>query len=264
MRLTLSCPHGPIRGAALLLLLGFAPLCPAGEFYYLVMFGAQRVPNEPKYAHTFATFVKVVDRGPGSSMQLESHTISWLPTTLDIRVRTLLPEEGYNFELIPTLRWVLDNGARVSRWGPYRIDEELYCKALAQIARLESGKVKYKAVDSGYPTTFVSNCIHAVSDVLARLPKLRVASPGWGEVASYLVLVGYRRHILDDHQVYPWVAEALGLREYPLINRDRDRPGPGLRRLQFPGEGGRRPSFSGQDRRGQPGPQSRTVTPAAP
>lgn len=227
----------PPRALALLTVLCLAPASPAaapGESYYLLVFGAQKEPNKPKYAHTFGTFVKVLDSGPCSTMHMESHTISWLPATMEVRVRTLLPEEGYNFELHPTIRKVLENGARVSLWGPYRIDKDLYCKALDQIARLESGKVKYKAVDSGYPNSLVSNCIHALSGVTSFLFRPRIASPGWGEVASALVRDRFEPHILDDGQIYPWVAEALGLRQYPIIYRDGGRRGIIHRRLQLP------------------------------
>jgi len=210
-----------------------SPAADPGESYYLLVFGSQREPNEPKYAHTFGTFVKVIDSGPCARMHLESHTISWLPTTMDVRVRALLPEEGHNFELHHTIRWALDNGERVSLWGPYRIDRELYCKALDQIARLQSGKIKYKAVDSGYPNSRVSNCIHALSGVTSYLLRPRIASPGWGEIASSLVKDRFEPHILNGAQIYPWVADALGLHQYPIIYRDAARRGCLHRRKQF-------------------------------
>src|SRR3954454_23392353 len=54
----------------------------AAEACYLLMFGAQRVPSNPNYSHTFATFVKATWPEPrrGSAFpRLEEHTISWLP-----------------------------------------------------------------------------------------------------------------------------------------------------------------------------------------
>ena len=60
--------------------------------------------------------------------------------------------------------------------GPYRIDAELYCRAVRQVALLESGQVLYKANDVGYPSDRVSNCIHAVSSISEGY-RLRVASP---------------------------------------------------------------------------------------
>src|SRR3954453_12958794 len=123
----------------------------AEEFYYLMVFGSQRLPPCPKYSHTFATFVRATGTGPcAENYCLEAHTISWVPRTLDIRVCTLLPECGVNLDLDASLRWVLATDQRVSLWGPYQIDRDLYERARAQISLLESGRVRYKAIDSGY------------------------------------------------------------------------------------------------------------------
>ena len=43
--------------------------------------------------------------------------------------------------------------------------------------------------------------------------------PGWGEVASFAVLLRMRPYILDSERDYPWVSAALGLDCYPLIYR---------------------------------------------
>src|SRR5690349_116884 len=52
--------------------------------YYLLIFGSQSMPKQPRYTHTWVTFVRV---GPGSSgtPDIEQHTISWMPATLQIR-----------------------------------------------------------------------------------------------------------------------------------------------------------------------------------
>jgi hypothetical protein len=44
-------------------------------------------------------------------------------------------------------------------WGPYRIRKDLYDRAAAQRAYLESGAVRYKAADTGYRSARVSNCV---------------------------------------------------------------------------------------------------------
>ena len=54
--------------AAGLTIASLALTCPASradESYYVLIFGSQRTPNRAKYTHTFATFVKVTDEGPG-------------------------------------------------------------------------------------------------------------------------------------------------------------------------------------------------------
>lgn len=216
------------RFAACLLLLGslFAGRASAGEDYYLLMFGAQRVPSDPDYSHSWATFVRATWEGDGPcpvNPVLEVTTISWLPCNGIVRVLALLPEPGRNWELHETIRWCQCNDMRVSLWGAYRICPELYCRAVRQAALLESGRVRYKAADMGYPTDRVTNCIHAVSS-LARGYRLRVATPGWGEPASYFVLKELEPWIIHAGCTHPWVGSALGLDQYPIIYRDFTNP----------------------------------------
>src|SRR5438309_1088585 len=66
----------------------------AQDHYFLLMFASQRTPPNPNHAHTFATFVHVQQNAltPGIPL-IESHTISWLPANLIIRIGALLPEE---------------------------------------------------------------------------------------------------------------------------------------------------------------------------
>ena len=205
----------------LLLLLGGA--APAEEFYFVAMFGAQRIPNNPNYSHTFATFVRAAGDGscPTAFTVEDSFTISWLPANKIVRSHALLPEDGHNFTLPETLDIVLGDEERVSLWGPYRIDERLYNGALRQYTLLQSGEVRYKAFDSLYPTDRVSNCIHAVgSSVNGSRP--RVLSPWFGEVATWVVLHTFKRYIIDKDQAHEWVCAYLGLDRYPILRRDFD------------------------------------------
>jgi hypothetical protein len=198
----------------------------AQEAYYVLMFGSQQTPSNPNYSHSFATFVRATcpeeDSKPGTCA-LEAHTISWLPANLRVRTCALLPEEGNNFDLHTTLRYAYGNRERVSLWGPYQIDPDLYERALRQIALLESGKVLYKAVDVGFRSDHVSNCIHACSSI-AEGYRLRVASPGWGQMASYAIVKRYQPWVIDEQQTHDWVASALGLDEYPIIYRRWESP----------------------------------------
>lgn len=191
----------------------------AGEAHYLLVFGSQCVPNNPNYAHSFATFVRATWPGdPCKDLSLEAHTISWLPVNLAVRTGALCPEPGHNFTLEETLKQVLMDGERVSLWGPYPIQPELYQRALRRIAKLESGEIRYKANDAGYNSARVSNCIHAVTTIFDG-PRTRVLSPGWGEVASYAITLRARPWFLEDtHQ--DWVAVGLGLSAYPIIYRE--------------------------------------------
>jgi hypothetical protein len=190
------------------------------------MFGQQQIPNNPSYSHTFAMFVRA--SWPGSNPCrtapcLEVCTISWLPCNMRLRALALRPEGGRRFDLYTTLHWALANDMRTSLWGPYQIHPELYQRALRQAALLESGQVLFKVNDLGHRGDQVSNCIHAVSNIVDGNP-VHVAVPGWGETASYRVLCRMEPWIIQGHVVHTWVASALGLDRYPIIYRDWQNP----------------------------------------
>jgi hypothetical protein len=193
----------------------------ADEFYYVLVFASQQAPVRITPSHTFATFVKATGQGPyAENYQLEAHTISWLPQTLDLRPGALMPEPGQNIGLEATLRWALATGQHLSLWGPYQIDRVLYERAVRQIGFLESGQVQYKMIDTGFPAHRVSNCIHAVSAVAGSLPIQGLSPPGFGESASYHVVRRLERSIIDPCCKHEWVSARMGLRAYPIIDRE--------------------------------------------
>jgi hypothetical protein len=213
-----------VLGAAVLVPLALGGTARASEAYYLLVFGAQQIPNQPDYSHSFATFVRAV-WSDGRPPCLEAHTVSWLPRSLRVRALAPAPEWGVNLDLDATLRWACANDARVSLWGPFQITRELYLSAVARIRVLEGGGVLYKAVDFGYSPEQASNCIHAVSSVVGgqRPP---VGPLPWGETASFRLLCQFGPWIIEPHRApggsHPWVNRALGLDTYPLIYRQPD------------------------------------------
>jgi hypothetical protein len=221
---------GNPRALLWLLLPFWQPLPPAAcgaDVYYVLVFSSQTPHLCAKHSHTFATFVKATGAGPcAEAYALESHTISWLPATGNVQPTALLRERGRNLDLGSTLRWADATGQRVSLWGPYQIDRELYDRALAQIANLESGAVCYKALDSGCFSSRACNCIHAVS-VIADGHHLLVFSPGFGDIASYRVSQCFQPWIIDPCRKHDWVASRLGLDGWPLVRRDWEPPGGG-------------------------------------
>src|SRR5262249_1618775 len=143
---------------------------------------------------------------------------SWLPRTLDIRLRYPVPECGVNLDLDATLRWAIAHRQTVFMWGPVQIDKDLYERALRQIALLESGVVKYKAVDCSFRLDVFTNCNHAVNAIADSHPT-RAVSPFWGETASRNVTRRFRPWILDPGQLHDWVSRRLGLEVCPVWQR---------------------------------------------
>jgi hypothetical protein len=208
----------------ILLIMASAPPRPlrANEYYYMIIFSAQNGSNEPRLSHSFATFVKATGTGDSAKdYREESHTISWLPRSLNIVVLRARPEPGTNLDLASSLRWAQSVNCRVSMWGPYQIDKGLYDRAIEQEARLRSGRVLYKAIDARFRPGIASNCIHAVSDLDTDNGLLH-AGQGRGDAASHQVARHLRRWIIAPGQTHPWVARRLRLNDHPVSRRDLD------------------------------------------
>lgn len=212
-----------VTARVVLLALGWTLPVRGAEYHYLLVLGSQRVPNIPNYSHSFATFVRLRGEGPDPSRyQLETVTISWMPENLKVRAQAVLPEKGQNLTLQESLESAHLQGERVSLWGPYPVQADLYARAAAQEAHLASGRVRYKALDAGYDNAEVSNCIHAVSSITGG-PRLRIVRCGWGETASYYILGELEPWILERRR-QDWLISLLGLDCYPIIYRDWEHP----------------------------------------
>lgn len=192
----------------------------AGECYYLVMFASKQIPwNNPNYSHTFATFVKATTEGLSlDRCRIETVTISWFPATMRIRTLSLRPETGMLLDLPTTFRWAQDNGTRVSMWGPYQIQPELYERSRVRACQLHSGTIRYKLIDRLHRPGTV-DCIHAVSDmdVDAGLLQSRAA---YGDAASFIVLHHFCRWIIHPEVTHDWLIGRLCLDGYCLLRRD--------------------------------------------
>jgi len=207
------------RGVAALLLLFLLPApAPAGDRCFLIVFGAERPSGRAKFAHSIATFVRADEQGT----RFESVTISWLPEGRNIHVASLLPERGRNHGLEESLALSLANRMQLSMWGPYEIEPDLYERAVERVGRLESGAIRYKALDSGFSRERVCNCIHAISDLETRGLRLRIGRPSWGKSASYFITLTLAPYMIEPLQIHDWVARRLGLDQYPITVRDLD------------------------------------------
>src|SRR5437660_1270280 len=124
----------------------------AQDFYYMLMFSSENNSNRARFSHSFASFVKATGPAPSSAecAIVETHTISWLPQSLEIVLLRRRPEPGQNLDLQETMKWAQSVRATISMWGPYQIQKELYDRAVEQETRLKSGTVMYKAADEKF------------------------------------------------------------------------------------------------------------------
>jgi hypothetical protein len=197
----------------------------AEERYYIIIFGSQSTPRLPRYTHTWATFVKAGGEGQDSSEYHidEVFTISWLPADLVVRSLRLRAQEGVNLDLEATLAYVLEH-ARVSEWGPFQISQQFYERALERKAQLESGSVKYKAIDPNFGPRAqnISDCIHGITDLdpdydrsyYREVRRFGEAASHW--VAYQFVHRGRRINLGED---LDWINQCLELDNYPIIHR---------------------------------------------
>jgi hypothetical protein len=211
---------GAKAGGAVLLLLFLAGPLPAGEFYYLMVFASQREAHLPRHTHTFATLVRAAGPGPNPACYaLQAWTISWMPHALEIQTLRLLPEKGVNLDLHTTLRWATADGQRVSMWGPFQVRKELLGLALRQIAHLQSGAVRYKAIDAAFRADRVSNCVHALTDLVIEPPRFRVGTRGCGESASFFAAKALVPWMIQPERTHDWLADRLGLANLGISRR---------------------------------------------
>jgi hypothetical protein len=208
------------------------------DSYYVIVFGAQSKPQRPKYSHSWAAFVRVPGEAcdgppPPDAGPPEVVSISWLPRRgVDLQVNALFAEEGFNFDQPATFQIVLEQCEYVSAWGPYQIKPELFRRAVCQAQRLQRGEVQYKTLDYRYNTRYVCNCIHALT-YFNDQRRLRIGRLNFGEVASYYITDSYEDWICNKCRVHSWVADLLGLGQYPIRWRmlQEGRPWPRKERL---------------------------------
>ena len=196
---------------------------PPGERYFLLVFGSQTCLLHPKYTHTWATVVKATGcDGPGTP-KIEQQTISWLPTTLNIRVWSLCVEPGTNFDLHFTIEEMLRNRERVSMWGPYEVRPGLAYRFGVQKAFMESGRVGYQCIDTVGEAAHGTgcDCIHAITDMDPLFDRSRYPLAYFGDAASLNIVrrIQTRPVIVCPEADHSWLLPLLGLDKYPIVRR---------------------------------------------
>jgi len=191
------------------------------DLYFMILFSQERDALAPRFSHTYAAFVHAQLTRAAKDYQFDTHTISWLPATLDVRLLRP-PEKGVNLGLKASLDQSVRLRTRISMWGPFRIKKELYDRAVAQEARLKSGKLLYKALDGAVRAEKQAvNCFHTVADIDSdRDRALLETGKAHGDTATLLVAQHLRRWIIDPGRTYDWVSGRLGLDGYSITRRN--------------------------------------------
>lgn len=205
-----------------------APADPPPARYFFILYGGQSLPFKPRTAHTWATFVKATPDAAGV-IGVESFTISWLPATGDVKPWRLRAETGKNFTLEETFVIAAEQKDRVSMWGPFEIDATRYELAVVQAQLLESGAVRYRAIDSFTRNIWIEHCVHAVTyaDPILKeriQPVLQVGEPGTSRLAERYLKSGA---FIGGAVTHDWVLTATGADQFPVIRRY---PGERIRR----------------------------------
>jgi hypothetical protein len=191
------------------------------DMYFMILF-SQDGGWRPRFSHTYAAFVRAHRAGPKDSDKLATHTISWMPATLDVRLLNG-PEQGVNLSLKASLDHSVSMGPPISMWGPYQIQKELFERAVRQETVLKEGKLLYKAIDGGVRADGEGlNCFHAVADIDKDRGLLETGLLAYGDEATAMVARHLQRWIVNPTANNDWVADALGLRKYPITRRSLD------------------------------------------
>jgi hypothetical protein len=186
--------------------------------YYVAVFAAESVPFKPENTHSFVAAVRV----PTGGGPTEVVSISWMSHTLLVRF-TLRSEVGVNYGLRDTAELVIRNGWRLSMWGPYRTDADLFCRLKGQAARLDSGALRYKSTDSFFRAGRVQNCYHVLWE-----PVSPAAAHGFagaftpGDRTGGKAVELYAPWLKEPCRTHDAIIDLLGLSDLPITRRGFD------------------------------------------
>jgi len=197
---------------------------PPNERYYLLLFGSQSTPKLARYTHSWGTVVKATCTPGQTEQDLEVHTISWMPATLDIHPMQFHVEPGVNLMLDFTIPAMLANHERVCMWGPYEIWHGLYHRFVTQRSFLESGQIGYQCVDTVGEAARCGNgsdCIHAMTDIDPFFDRQEYPLSRFGESATRHVVrqIMTRPIVINPPCTHDWLIRRLGLDHYPIVPR---------------------------------------------
>ena len=215
------------------------PEATSTDTYYVTFFAYQTGLNlvTRESSHTFAQFIHARPDGAGG-VRIDGSdviTISWMPRSGV--VRAFGPAEPgantpFDFEI---RRAATVPRARAFAWGPFRVPEVIFQRAVRQRDLLASGRVLYKASDrdpisrhTNYlddpriAPTFV-NCLAAVGDIAPNGGTIVGASSGRGGTQE--IVDHYQRWFIDGpapsqvHDRHRWLSQRLGYGDYNALFR---------------------------------------------
>jgi hypothetical protein len=197
---------------------------PPNERCYILLFGSQTTPKLARHTHSWGTVVKTTCFPGDAEPQIEIHTISWMPATLEIHPWRFQVEPGTNLTLNCTIEEMLHNNERISMWGPYEIWPGLYRRFVTQQEFLESGQIGYQCIDSVGEAAHNGNgsdCVHAMTDMDPFFSRQKYPLTFFGEAATRHVVrqIMTRPVVIDPPCTHDWLIGCLGLDQYPITNR---------------------------------------------
>lgn len=193
-----------------------APLAPPEpERYFVLFFTAQDTIKTPRETHTWALIV----RSSGGRIA-NAHSISWMPSDLNIKTWHLRVEPGTNLSLADSIGWTLSRpGRRISLWGPFETSSSLYVRFVARKAQLESGAIGYQCLDflgEAAVRRNGVNCVHALAPIQGPMSG-DVVQP-YGDASGRYFTVNLRRQgVIGPYDpTNDWLLPVLGLDRVPL------------------------------------------------
>jgi len=194
---------------------------PPAERFYVVLFGSESTPRIPRFSHSWCVVVHVTEQGEGCPPRIETHTISWMPSTLQIRCWSPRIERGENLGLQETLRWAQGTGQRIAQWGPCECRPELFYRLATQHQFLESGRIGYQCIDTmgeAFRTGNGCDCIHAITDADPEFNRAHYRLIGFGIPASRFIAseLRCRDMLINPDYTHEWLNQVLGLNAYRI------------------------------------------------
>ena len=209
--------------AACLTLFGLSPdRATAADRYFALVFSSQATPKLPRFTHVWATMVKVSNvELPPEQWVYQIDTISWFPATLVVRTFKLRTEPGVNLSLHETIKVVQSHHEHVSVWGPFEAPVFMYREFMCQKARLESGAVRYQAIDSLRNAQTVSDCIHSLTDMDRSNDRSAYPLSRFGDEAAeqFVKVIKQRGRLIAEGPSVEFAYQVLGLQCYAIRRR---------------------------------------------